>query len=97
MQMILKTLVVLGLSSISSLALALNINTADAEAMSNELKGIGAVKAEAIVKYRTENGPFSEANDLIAVPGIGPKTLELFQEQLTFDDAVEQNDDHLPE
>ncbi len=97
MNIILKTLAVIGISSISSFALALNINTADAETMSNELKGIGAVKAEAIVQYRTNHGPFTEANDLIAVPGIGPKTLEMFEDQLTFDDPAEVTSEPQPE
>lgn len=71
----------------TSLASALNINTADAPTLSAELKGIGMTKAEAIVNFRTEHGPFSEPNDLIAVPGIGPKIVEMIQDQITFEDA----------
>lgn len=70
-----------------STASALNINTADAPTLSAELKGIGMTKAEAIVSFRTEHGPFSEPNDLIAVPGIGPKIVEMIQDQITFEDA----------
>lgn len=77
--------VVLTSLSILSFASALNINTADAPTLSAELKGIGMTKAEAIVNFRTEHGPFSEPNDLIAVPGIGPKIVEMIQDQLTFD------------
>ena len=71
----------------ASMASALNINTADAPTLSAELKGIGMTKAEAIVNFRTEHGPFSEPNDLIAVPGIGPKIVEMIQDQITFEDA----------
>lgn len=70
-----------------STASALNINTADAPTLSAELKGIGMTKAEAIVNFRTEHGPFSEPNDLIAVPGIGPKIVEMIQDQITFEDS----------
>ncbi len=52
-----------------------NINTADAETISEELTGIGLSKAKAIVAYREENGPFKSADDLVLVKGIGEKTL----------------------
>ena len=39
------------------------------------LPGIGPVKAEAIVRARSERGPFASVDDLLAVKGIGPKTL----------------------
>ena len=53
----------------------ININTASAEALMN-LKGIGEKKAEAIIEFRETNGPFKRPEDLIKVPGVGPKTLE---------------------
>ena len=55
---------------------AVNINTADAEALQSELKGIGAQKAQAIVAYREANGAFNSADDLANVKGIGEKTVE---------------------
>ena len=39
------------------------------------LPGIGAKKAEAIVKYRSEHGAFIDVEALLRVPGIGKKTL----------------------
>lgn len=47
-----------------------------------ELPGIGPSKAEAIVAYRDENGPFQNVEDLVEVPGIGEKTLESIKEFL---------------
>ncbi|MEO1247551.1 MAG: ComEA family DNA-binding protein [Pseudomonadota bacterium] len=54
-----------------------NINTADAETISAELKGIGLAKARAIVEYREKHGPFETVEDLTLVSGIGGRTLEL--------------------
>ncbi len=53
---------------------AVNINTATKEEL-DSLKGIGPVKAQAIIDYRTKNGPFSSVDALEKVSGIGPKTL----------------------
>jgi len=39
------------------------------------LPGIGEVRAQAILDYREEMGPFTSPGDLIAVPGIGPTIL----------------------
>lgn len=52
-----------------------NVNTAAAETISAELKGIGLAKARAIVAYRMEHGDFSAPEELIKVKGIGPKVL----------------------
>ena len=54
-----------------------NINTADAETISAELKGIGLSKAEAIVEYRSKHGPFKSPDDLSLVKGIGERTVEI--------------------
>lgn len=60
----------------------ININTASAGEL-EELPGIGPAKAAAIVSYREKNGPFRTAEDLVNVPGIGPKTLENMRESIT--------------
>lgn len=52
-----------------------NINTATAQQLT-QLQGIGARKAEAIVQYRDENGPFTDIEQLQEVPGIGPTLIE---------------------
>ncbi len=53
-----------------------NINTADAATLARELKGIGLKRAQAIVDYRREYGPFRSADELALVKGIGPKAIE---------------------
>jgi len=53
-----------------------NINQADAPTLASELKGVGDKKAEAIVDYRTQNGPFKSVDDLQNVKGISVKTIE---------------------
>ncbi|RLA34450.1 MAG: helix-hairpin-helix domain-containing protein [Gammaproteobacteria bacterium] len=57
-----------------------NVNTADAETISAELKGVGITKALAIVEFREANGPFKSPEDLTMVKGIGERTVEINQE-----------------
>ncbi len=52
-----------------------NVNTADAEMISQELIGIGLVKAQAIIEYRNLNGAFETPEELLKVKGIGPRVL----------------------
>jgi competence protein ComEA len=54
-----------------------DINTADADTIAAELKGVGPAKAKAIVEYREKHGPFKSADDLSLVKGIGDRTVEL--------------------
>jgi len=60
--------------SLQALA-AVNINTAT-KAQLQTLKGIGASKAAAIVKYRTKHGKFKSVSGLKKVKGIGPKIVK---------------------
>ena len=53
----------------------ININTASANELM-DLKGIGEKKAAAIIEFRETNGIFKQPEDLMKVPGIGPKTFE---------------------
>ncbi|MFM1887495.1 MAG: hypothetical protein RL026_2652 [Pseudomonadota bacterium] len=57
-------------------AAAVNINSADATTISRGLKGIGLKRAQAIVDYRRQHGPFRTVDDLALVKGIGPKAIE---------------------
>lgn len=47
-----------------------NINTADASTLAS-LKGIGDAKAQAIIEYRKQHGPFKSPEQLTEVKGIG--------------------------
>lgn len=51
-----------------------DLNTAD-EAQLRHVKGIGEVRARAIIAWRTKNGSFRSINDLRRVKGFGDKTL----------------------
>mgnify|MGYP001827586464 FL=1 len=64
------------------LAGQVDINTADAETISAELKGVGLAKAKAIVDYRKKHGPFRSADDLSLVKGIGERTVELNRSEI---------------
>lgn len=55
--------------------LYVDINTDGAEKLADLLTGVGVTRAQAIIDYRTENGPFESLEDLLNVPGIGPATL----------------------
>ncbi|MBQ9394697.1 MAG: helix-hairpin-helix domain-containing protein [Proteobacteria bacterium] len=54
---------------------AININTASAAQIAT-MPGLSATKAEAVVTYRSTNGPFASCQDLTKVKGIGAKTVE---------------------
>ncbi len=60
-----------------------NLNAADAETLSRELRGIGETKAKAIIAYREEHGPFSSVDELLEVKGIGSATLDKIRGQLS--------------
>ena len=53
---------------------AVDINAAGQSELET-LPGIGASKANAIIEFRTQNGPFTNIEQLDDVPGIGPSTM----------------------
>jgi comEA protein len=59
-----------------------NINTAGLDELTT-LTGIGEVKGQAIIDYRTEHGPFASVDELTNVSGIGDKTLAKIRDQIT--------------
>ncbi|EAQ96796.2 ComEA family DNA-binding protein [Congregibacter litoralis] len=59
-----------------------NINSATALELAEGLTGIGGSKAEAIVRYREEFGPFESIDELSEVTGIGAATVERNRQRL---------------
>ncbi len=57
-------------------SVGINLNTASAELLSY-ISGIGPKLAEAIVDYRSANGPFKSRADLMNVPRLGKKAYTL--------------------
>ncbi|MFL0490686.1 competence protein ComE [Bacillus sp. AFS054943] len=57
------------------------INAASKEQL-EKITGIGSRKAESILKYREEHGPFQKIEDLLEIDGIGAKSLEKIKDQI---------------
>lgn len=63
----------------------ININTASAGDL-QRLPGIGEKRAQAIVTWREENGPFEQTEDLVQVPGIGEGILAQCRDYVTVEE-----------
>lgn len=72
-------------------AFAVNVNKANAEEIAASLTGVGPVLANAIVQYRTDNGPFESLDQFIAVKGIGKHIVETNLDSIEFSDTVIAN------
>ena len=57
-------------------SVSVNINTDSVEEIAAALIGVGIAKAEAIVEYREQHGPFTDKSQLTNVKGIGEATLQ---------------------
>lgn len=68
-------------------AATVDLNTATAEQLAAVLNGVGASKAKAIVRYRTEIGPFRDIQELEEVKGIGPRIVAFNQGRITLSKA----------
>lgn len=71
--------------AVAAQAQTVNINEADAETLARELVGVGPSRAEAIVRYREEFGPFFTAEDLTQVKGIGPAVVDKNRERIALE------------
>ncbi|MEM7259017.1 MAG: ComEA family DNA-binding protein [Pseudomonadota bacterium] len=87
-----QSLVVVGFSLLAPFVFAasqININTADALTIAENLNGIGEKKAQAIIEYRDLHGQFRSADDLVKVKGIGFKLLERNSALISFGQAAD--------
>ena len=80
----LKRIILLAMLGFSPLLFAgeVDINTATATEIAAALVGVGDVKAEAIVAYREEHGPFNSADELTLVKGIGKALVDKNRENI---------------
>jgi len=88
------TLIVAALLSAAAWAAEpVNVNTASAEQIAENLKGIGLSKAQSIVAYREANGSFLHVDELVNVKGIGIRTVDQNRELILLNDldAAGQN------
>ncbi len=58
-----------------------DLNLAGAEELMT-LSGVGETRAQAIITYRTENGPFQSIEDIMLVPGIKEGIFSKIKEQI---------------
>lgn len=66
----------LGLAGPALAEQAIDLNRASAAELAATLHGVGMKKAEAIVAYREQHGPFKSVDELVKVKGIGLATVE---------------------
>lgn len=80
------------LAGLISLPLAaaepVNVNTATAEQLAEALNGVGMSKAEKIVEYREQNGPFAHIDELVNVKGIGLRTVDKNREMILLGESA---------
>ena len=60
-----------------------DINSAGPQALAEAIDGVGLKRAQAIIVYREQNGPFDSVDQLVNVQGIGPKIVENSRGNLT--------------
>jgi competence protein ComEA helix-hairpin-helix repeat region len=75
-KIIVATVLALACTLSAFAATPVNINKADASTIAKALDGIGQAKAQAIVAWRTEHGPFKSATELTQVKGIGQSLID---------------------
>lgn len=79
MKSLFKRIVAVSILSFPLFSLAvepLDINSATSAELDIALIGVGQSKADAIIAYRDQNGPFKTVDELTKVKGIGAALLE---------------------
>ena len=57
----------------------MNLNTADVDELAQNIPGLGKQRAQHIIDYREQNGPFQSWDDLNDVPGFSDQMVEVVQ------------------
>ena len=85
-----KLMLLLAVFIVNSIAIAspVNVNSADAKTIADALAGIGQKKAEAIIKYRPEKGPFKTVEELTQIKGITKKILDKNSSDILLSDTT---------
>ena len=73
-----------------------DVNTASLEEL-DTLHGIGPALAQRIIDYREANGPFTSAEELLEVKGIGEATLEGVRDEIALGDGTEETENETVE
>ena len=63
---------------------SVNINTANAVELASMLVGVGEARAQSIIEYRDQNGPFKTLEDLQQVKGLGQVFIEKNKDRIIF-------------
>lgn len=84
-----KVILIVGffIATDSALAASVNINTADADTIALNIRGVGPRRADAIISYRKTHGPFKDVQELTKVKGIGQKLIDLNIDRLIVSDS----------
>ena len=82
-----KTTILFFLATIISFGVVagdkVNINTADAEILSEMIAGVGEKRAQAIIEYREQYGAFQSVDELSRVKGINISLIEKNRDRLS--------------
>ena len=70
-----------------------NVNSANAEEIAENLKGVGFSKAQGIVAYREANGNFMHVDELVNVKGIGIRTIDQNRGMILLEDVPTGKDE----
>ena len=82
----LVTAIAFGLSSLTFAAepaAPVDVNTASPQALAEAMHGVGIKRAQAIVRYREQNGAFSSVDQLAQVRGISANIVERNRDRVT--------------
>lgn len=70
----------------------LNLNTASEDALA-ALPNVGAIKAQAIIAYRQQHGPFKTVEEVKQVPGIEEQTFASIKDRITVGEEKQSSSD----